>query len=128
MKEKRILSKELERELELHGINRRDFLKYCATTAAVLGLSEFEFTTGLVHALEKTASNKPAVLWLEGQARAGCTISLTQSLNPPISSVILDKISPRYHGAIMAAAGEVAERVRRETVKEGGYILIVEGA
>ncbi len=128
MKEKDILSKELERELELHGINRRDFLKYCATTAAVLGLSEFEFTTGLVHALEKTASNKPAVLWLEGQACAGCTISLTQSLNPPVSSIILDKISLRYHMTVMAASGEVAEKARRETVKEGGYILIVEGA
>ena len=128
MKEKDILGKDLARELKAYGVSRRDFLKYCATTAAVLGLSEFEFTTGLVHALEKPTSNKPPVLWLEGQACAGCTISLTQSLNPPISSVILDKISLRYHMTIMAAAGEVAERVRRETVKEGGYILIVEGA
>ncbi len=82
MKEKDILSKDLERELKLHGVSRRDFLKYCATTAAVLGLSEFEFTTGLAHALEKPTSGKPAVLWLEGQACAGCTISLTQVSEP----------------------------------------------
>lgn len=128
MKEGDILSKELERELKFHGISRRDFLKYCTATAAVLGLSEFEFTSGIVHALEKPTSGKPSVLWLEGQACAGCTISLTQSLNPPVSSIILDKISLRYHMTVMAAAGEVAENVRRETVKEGGYILIVEGA
>jgi hydrogenase small subunit len=90
MKEEDLLSKKLERELELHGISRRDFLKYCATTAAVLGISELEFTYGVAHALEKPTSGKPAVLWIEGQACAGCTIALTQVSYPPIASVILD--------------------------------------
>jgi hydrogenase small subunit len=67
-------------------------------------------------------------MWLEGLACAGCTISLTQSLHPPISSVILDKISLRQHDTIMAAAGHLVEEVYDETVKAGGYILIVEGA
>jgi hydrogenase small subunit len=128
MKEEDILSKKLERELELHGISRRDFLKYCATTAAVLGISEIEFTSGVAHALEKPTSGKPAVLWIEGQACAGCTIALTQVSYPPIASVILDKISIRYDGTIMAAAGHLAEKVYEDTVKQGGYILIVEGA
>lgn len=127
MKKGDILGKKLTRVVESSGINRRDFLKYCAATAAVLGLSEFEFTTKVAQALEAT-SMKPMVMWLEGQACAGCTISLTQSLNPPVASIILDKISLRYHMTVMAAAGEVAERARRETVKQGGYILIVEGA
>jgi hydrogenase small subunit len=127
MKEK-ILSKNLERELEFHGISRRDFLKYCATTAAVLGLSELEFTTGVVNALEKPTSGKAAVVWIEGQACAGCTISLAQSLYPPAASIILDKISIRYDHTIMAATGHVAEKAYEDAVKQGGYILIVEGA
>src|SRR4030043_469536 len=61
MKEKDILGKDLARELKAYGVSRRDFLKYCATTAAVLGLSEFEFTTKLAQALEKPTSGKPAV-------------------------------------------------------------------
>lgn len=119
--------KKLLKVLESNGLNRRDFLKYCAATAALFGLSEMEFTSKVVHALE-TKSGKPPVMWLEGLACAGCTISLTQSLHPPISSVILDKISLRQHDTIMAAAGHLVEEVYDETVKGGGYILIVEGA
>ena len=128
MKEDDVVSKRLLDELEVHGISRRDFIKYCATTAAILGLSEMEFTTKVAEALEKPTSKKQPVVWLEGLACAGCTISLSQVLNPPVSSIILDKISLRYHMTIMAAAGEVAEAARREAVKEGGYILVVEGA
>jgi hydrogenase small subunit len=127
MKGEYILSKELETELELQGFNRRDFLKYCAATALLFGLSEFEFTTRLAHALEKS-SGKPPVMWLEGLACAGCTISLTQSLNPPVSSIILDKISLRQHDTVMAASGGLVEHVHDELVKQGGFILIVEGA
>jgi len=122
-----ILSNLLKNELELCGVSRRDFLKYCAATAALFGLSELEFTTKVVHAIE-TSSKKPAVMWIEGQACAGCTISLTQSLYPPAASVILDKISLRYHHTVMAAAGDLAEKVYHDTVKAGGYILVVEGA
>jgi hydrogenase small subunit len=123
-----VLSEKLKRELEFHGLSRRDFLKYCAATAAVLGLSEFEFTSGIVHAIEKTTSGKPPVVWIEGQACAGCTISFAQSLFPPVASIILDKISLRYDHTIMAATGYVAEKAYEDAVKQGGYILIVEGA
>lgn len=76
----------------------------------------------------ETASGKPPVMWLEGLACAGCTISLTQSLYPPVASIILDKISLRQHDTVMAAAGDLVEKVYDDTVKEGGFILIVEGA
>jgi hydrogenase small subunit len=122
-----VLSKKLERELELHGISRRDFLKYCATTAAVLGLSELEFTTKVAQAME-SSSKKPAVMWIAGQDCAGCTISFTGILNPPAASIILDKISLRYHETAMASSGHLSDEVFRNTVKQGGYVLIVEGA
>ncbi len=127
MKEEIFLNDKLLEIVESHGVNRRDFLKYCAATAALFGLSEFEFTTKLAHAVE-AASKKPPVIWIEGQACAGCTISLTQSLYPPASSIILDKISLRYHGTVMAAAGYLAEEALDATIKDGGYILIVEGS
>ncbi|MEW6067007.1 MAG: hydrogenase small subunit [Nitrospirota bacterium] len=127
MKKDGILNKQLLKELNFHGISRRDFLKYCATTAAILGLSELEFTTKIAHALE-TSSKKPPVIWLEGQDCAGCTISFTQILNPPASSILLDKISLRYHETAMAASGHQAEKVYHDTVKQGGYVLVVEGS
>ena len=122
-----LVNEKLFKKVESHGIDRRDFLKYCAATAALFGLSEFEFTTKVAHAIEAT-SKKPPVIWLEGLACAGCTISLTQSLYPPASKIILDKISLRSHWTVMAAAGDAAEEVLQATIKEGGYILIMEGA
>ncbi|MBW1715784.1 MAG: hydrogenase small subunit [Deltaproteobacteria bacterium] len=113
--------------LEIRGVSRREFIKYCAATAAVLGLSELEFTTRVAQALE-TAAKKPPVIWLEGQDCAGCTISFTGALNPPAASIILDKLSIRYHETIMAAAGHLAESVYHDTVKKGGYVLVVEGS
>lgn len=127
MKGDSVLNNRLLKVFEAHGVNRRDFLKYCAATAALFGLSEFDFTTKLADAIE-TASGKPPVIWLEGQDCAGCTISFLGALYPPVSSIILDKISLRYHETAMAAAGEMAEDAYNETVKKGGYVLIVEGS
>ncbi|MBE0426465.1 MAG: hydrogenase small subunit [Nitrospirae bacterium] len=122
-----ILSKRFLDELEIRGLSRRDFLKYCTATAAILGISEFEFTTKVAHALQ-TASKKPPVIWFAGQACTGCTISFAQSLNPPAAAIVLDKISLRYHMSVMAAAGDLSERVLHDTIKEGGYIFIFEGS
>jgi len=121
------LHEKLWKEFGSNELSRRDFLKYCAATAAILGLSELEFTTRVAQAME-AASKKPPVIWLEGQDCAGCTISFTQILNPPASSIILDKISLRYHETAMAAAGQLAEKVYHDTLKQGGYVLIVEGS
>jgi hydrogenase small subunit len=104
-------------------------MKFCASTAAFLGLSKLEFaakTSEILNAV--TTSNKAPVIWLEGQDCAGCTISFAGSLNPPVTSLILDTLSVRYHETIMAAAGHKAEAAYHATVKQGGYILIVEGS
>ncbi|MCX7858368.1 MAG: hydrogenase small subunit [Deltaproteobacteria bacterium] len=119
------IPKQFETELEFHGITRRDFLKYCSVMAFALGLSQYDFTRRLVFAIE---SKKPPVIWLEGQDCAGCTISFTGLTDPPIASVLLDKISLRYHETVMASAGHMAEEVIHDTVKKGGYVLIVEGS
>jgi hydrogenase small subunit len=127
MKEGEKLSNKPLQVIESHGVSRRDFLKYSAAMAALFGISEFDFTTKIAQAME-SASKKPSVVWLEGQDCAGCTISFTGILNPPATKIILDKISLRYHETAMAAAGHLAEKVYHDMVKEGGYVLLVEGS
>jgi hydrogenase small subunit len=119
--------KGLNQWLDARGISRRQFIKYCAATAAVLGLSELEFATKVARALEG-ASKKPPVIWLEGQDCAGCTVSFAGALNPPVGSIILDRLSIRYHETIMVASGHLSESAYHDTVKQGGYVLIVEGS
>jgi hydrogenase small subunit len=127
VKEEYFAGQEFLKVAESRGIDRRDFLKYCAATAAVIGLSELELAASIAHAMEG-ASKKPPVIWLEGQDCAGCTISFTQTLNPRASSIILDTISLRYHETAMAASGKPAEEAYHSTMKNGGYVLIVEGS
>jgi len=126
MKEGEQLKNPLE-IIESQGISRRDFLKYSAVAAALFGMSEFEFTSKIAQAIA-SSSKKPPVIWLEGQDCAGCSISFTQILNPPASTIILEKISLRYHETVMASSGHLAEKVYHDTVKEGGYVLVVEGS
>jgi hydrogenase small subunit len=109
------------------GLSRRDFLKLCGTVAATVGLSDL-FTVEQVAAALKSAAKKPPVIWLEGQDCAGCTISFLSIEDPTPASIILDKISLRYHETAMAAAGHVAEKAREDAIKEGGYVLVVEGS
>jgi hydrogenase small subunit len=109
------------------GLSRRDFLKFCAGTAAAFGLSDLLTAEMVAEALE-SAAKKPPLIWLEGQDCAGCTISLFSVENPSPASLILDKLSVRYHEAIMAASGHIAEKARKDTIKEGGYVLVVEGS
>ena len=108
------------------NVDRRDFLKFCAGTAALLGLSEAAVPR-VARAME-AAAKKPPVIWLEGQDCAGCTISFINSNRPGTAEIILDTISLRYHETIMAASGYQAEEARKKTIEEGGYVLIVEGS
>lgn len=109
-------------------ITRRDFMKFSTATAVALGLSPIEFATKASEALAAATSGKPPVIWLEGQDCAGCTASFAGALNPPVASLLLDKLSVRYHETIMAASGHKSEEAYHATVKEGGYVLIVEGS
>ncbi|HCG99289.1 MAG TPA: Ni,Fe-hydrogenase small subunit [Actinobacteria bacterium] len=114
------------KELAAKEINRRDFTKLCAAVAAVFGMPK-AFSKDIAFAAEN-AMKKPAVIWLEGQDCAGCSESLLASINPSVAEIVLDTLSIRYHETIMAASGHVAEKAREDTIKEGGYVLVVEGS
>ncbi len=110
------------------GVSRRDFLKYCGLSAAVLGLSSTELGR-----LEELLANPggPTVLWLQGSACTGCSMSflnLISTTSPTTAAdVLLSKINLAYHPNIMGAAGQAAADVAKAAYDRGGYILAVEG-
>ncbi|MDX1691600.1 MAG: hydrogenase small subunit [Acidimicrobiia bacterium] len=107
------------------GIERRTFLKFCSTLAAVLALPP-AFARDIAHALQTV--RKPALVWLEFQDCAGNTESFLRASNPSVADIVLDVLSIDYHETIMAAAGHQAEAAKESTIAEGGHFVVVEGS
>lgn len=114
-------------ELERQGLSRRDFLGFCATMAAVLGLPETA-SSAIAAAVEN--EKRPILVWLEFQDCAGNTESFLRASHPTVADLVLDTISLNYHETLMAAAGAQAESARDDTVRnnKGEYIALVEGS
>ncbi len=125
MDKKEEVSEQFLDALEFRGINRRDFLKYCGATAALLGLSEL-YGPKIAAAIEKAAGRTP-VIWLNFASDSGCTESFIKATYPSPAQVILEILSVDYNETIQAAAGKQAEQILDASAKKGGYILIVEG-
>ncbi|HEY5595906.1 MAG TPA: hydrogenase small subunit [Candidatus Bipolaricaulota bacterium] len=117
----------LSQSLARSGFGRREFLKYCAATATLLGLPD-GWDVRLAHALE--TAQKPVLLWLEFQECGGCSESLLRAADPSIESILLEKFSLNYHSLTMAAAGHQAEAALWDTVasSKGQYIALIEGS
>ena len=111
--------------LAARGVSRRDFLKYCGSVAALLGMSEM-YAPQIAAAVEKGAL-QPA-LWMAHGLCTGCTESMAQVDTPDVPTVVLDLLSVNYWETVMAAAGTQAEENIKATVAKGGYVLIVEGS
>ncbi len=125
MGKKEEVSRQFLDALEFHGLKRRDFLKYCGATAALLGLSE-AFIPKIAAALEKASKRQP-VIWLNFASDSGCTEAFVKATYPSPAEVILDILSVDYNETIMVAAGKQSEEILAKSRKDGGYILIVEG-
>ena len=80
----------LARELDRRGVSRREFLGFCATTAAVLALPDVAIGQ-IAEALKKT--EKPVLVWLEFQDCAGNTESFLRASRPTAAEVVLDTLS-----------------------------------
>lgn len=117
----------LARELKAQGVSRREFVKFCASMAAILALPQTA-AAKLAETIE--AAEKPTLVWLEFQDCAGNTESFLRASRPTVAQIILQKVSLNYHETIMAAAGHQAEAALDATVKkyEGKYIAAVEGS
>jgi len=76
------------------------------------------------------------VVWLQGAACTGCSVSALNSVSPKIQNILLDEMVPGhqlnllFHATIMAGQGEPAIEVLRDTEEKykNGYILVVEGS
>lgn len=114
-------------ELKAKGISRRDFLKFCTTMAAFLGL-EASGVAEIVKAFE----SKPRlpVIWFHFQECTCCSESFIRASHPIVADIILDKISLDYSETLMAAAGVQAEDAYKATMEKypGEYIVMVEGS
>ena len=110
------------------NITRRDFLKFCGISAAALGLS----ATDMLRLKEALANpNGPTVIWLQGSACTGCSISflnLVSTTAPATAAdVLIDGINLIYHPNLMALAGDSAVAEIEKAYTDGGYLLAVEG-
>jgi len=112
--------------LAIKGVTRRDFMKFCGLMATVLGLP-LSFAPRIAEAV---ATKRPTVVWLQLGECTGCTESFIRSTYPWAADIILDTIDLAYHETIMAAAGDQAEQILEDTIKnnKGKYIAIVEGS
>ena len=109
-----------------HGIDRRDFLRFCTTTAAAIGI-EASMVPAVVAAME-TRPRIP-VIWLHGLECTCCSESFIRSSHPIVQDVLLNMISLDYDDTLQAAAGFQAEDIRKKLIREhpGEYLLAVEG-
>ena len=117
----------LGERLRMHGISRREFMRFCATTASLMAIPP-NMVSAMAANLE--SKKRPSVIWLSFQECTGCTESLTRSGSPSIESLIFDTISLDYHHTLQAASGHAAEEARMAAMEEhyGEYILIVDGS
>ncbi len=108
---------------------RRDFLKYSSSLAILLGLSEM-YVPQIASALEQIVSKKQPVIWLNGAACTGCTVSFANTDYPSVAELVLDRLSVKYMETLMAASGEVAEKALEDAIQQfkGKYVMVVEGA
>lgn len=113
--------------LRSRGVTRRDFLRFCTATTVALGLPA-TLIPRVAAALEQ--ARRPSVIWLPFQECTGCTESITRAHGATLESLIFEAISLDYQHTLQAAAGDAAERVREQAMKEhwGRYLLIVDGS
>lgn len=116
------------RHSSLSDIDRRDFLKFCSATAAVLGISEL--SAPKIAAAVTEAAKRPSVVWLTLSCDSGCTEMFIKARYPSTAELVLDILSVDFNDTIMAAAGEQAEKCLNDAVEQnaGKFILVIEGA
>lgn len=110
-------------------IPRRQFLKYCIGSAAVLGLP-MTVLGKLEQALADSTIPLPKVIWLNGANCTGCTVSLANLFSnsgpTDIADLLINTIDLAFHPNLMGAAGDLAVQQLKDTAL-GNYILVVEG-
>lgn len=110
------------------GLTRRRFLQLAAGSAAAVGASRLWVPEVANALMDPKVANTP-VIWLQGQACSGCSVSILNATHPDIASTLLDVINLQYHPNVSAASGDqvvgILERAEKELA--GKFVLVVEG-
>ncbi len=112
------------------SFSRRDFVKLCTSSVAGYGISTM-FHPAVHKALAQTLSGeRPPVIWIEGSACTGCSVSILNAAHPAIADVLLKVISLEYHPTLMAGEGAGAFEYMLKIAEqfEGKFFLAIEGA
>jgi len=120
--------KQFYERLEGKGVTRRDFMRYCASLTAAMGLSAaYVPKVAEVFAAPK---QRPPVIWLHFGECTGCSEAMLRTMYPYADELVLEILSVEYHETIMAAAGNQAEDQLHAAMKKhaGKYICVVEGS
>lgn len=112
--------------LERKGISRRDFIKLISMTCLAFGIDPV-LAPKMADAATENLVKKP-IIWMQGLSCTGCSESLLSSLDPSPEQILLDVLSVRFHPTLMAASGSDAVDGLNECIKNGSYILVLEGA
>ena len=116
------------------GVSRRAFLGFCGGLAAVFATGSLEGGEAAAETLPAKVIaealggvTKPNVVWLQLQECTGCVESALRSGGTTVEDVVLNLLSVNYNEAIMAAAGDAANKAMDNTNKEP-HILVVNGS
>ena len=121
----------LDSLLAARGVSRRSFLKLCGAVAVAAGMSELaapKVAMAVESVIGKAEGGLFPVLWIEGASCTGCTESFAQIETPDPGKVVLELISLNYSDVLSAGAGESLELAKKQTIENGGYIVVYEGA
>ena len=113
--------------LEQRGVSRRAFLNFCGVMAATLALPA-TYRMQIAEAL--AAVRRPVLIWRQFQDCAGNSESILRSPHPDVAEIVLEMLAWNYHELIMAGAGDQAEAMSTQAVRDlkGKYIAVIEGA
>lgn len=109
-------------------LTRRRFLQLCLHTAAAAGLAQL-LLPELAQALRLIPGGKPPVLWVEGTSCTGNSISLDNSSDPSLRTVLQEIIDLRFSQLYMWPSDHEAIGILYDTMERhrDEFILVVEG-
>lgn len=111
----------------MEPLTRRQFFSLSLKLATLTGLGASALPK-ISAALAAVGSGTAPVLWLQGQSCSGCSVSLLNSEYPDPAALLLRYISLRFHATLAAASGADSLGVLEAAIREGGYLLAVEGS
>lgn len=134
--------------------SRREFLKACASIAAMLGLGplgacsngvprsvrgssvstqrggDAEWNEQVDWVAQNLPDSRPCVLWLNFSDCTGCTEAVLRANDPSFFDLVTERISLDYHETLMAPSGTAAETLLSTTTAGniGEFFCVVEGS